>query len=161
MCVCDCRSEACCLVSPCVRRRAAELIKYLFGIDCTVDAMVSMATGSKEDHNIWLYYDCHHSNPAHLLSSAHVLMNAQTHPGWYRSHEPYTHTHTHIHTHTHTHTRKWVNGVSVSATLAPSLVSTLCNFSKRVRSQGYIHVHFNIQVFNTSHCYHVMSFVCI
>ena len=43
---------------------------------------------------------------------------------------------------------------------ALSLVSTLCHFSERVGSQGYIHVDFNIQAFIMQHCYDVMSFVC-
>lgn len=34
VCVCDCSSEACCLVTQCVRPRASELIKYPFGVDC-------------------------------------------------------------------------------------------------------------------------------
>ena len=52
-----------------------------------------------------------------------------------------------------------LNGVSVSVAPSPSLVSALCNFSERAGSQCYIHVYLNIQVFNTSHCYDIMSFV--
>ena len=47
----------------------------------------------------------------------------------------------------------------LSRSAPPSLLSALCNFSERVGSQRYVHSYLNTQVFNTWHCYDVMSFV--
>lgn len=89
-CVYDCSSEACCLVTECVRPSASELIKYPFGLDCTVDATISMATASEELNNIRLSLP--YMRPAALLwlspwqrdwlTEQYTCTYAQTHPGW-------------------------------------------------------------------------------
>ena len=54
-----------------------------------------------------------------------------------------------------------VTGGMVSQPLRPSsLVSALYDYSKKVGSQCYSHVYFNIHVLNTEHRDDVKSFLC-